>query len=201
MTQRTVLIIAAVTNVIAVVAFGGGLWWGGGPGIAKPLVIVGTVVIAAASLVILFVVLRGARATMHEPAGLPHDHERLAASSAAPGGRGIPRSRTTIRPSVARRACSPGVAHSTVGPNAQIYTDIGRGWAAPIGVRPRSNGLGEDTLCYNDPSGHGSPPPSVCLPNGAPMPSSATPAVPEVADRVGGSSRTRTWDPLTKRPT
>ena len=27
MTQRTVLIIAAVTNVIAVVAFGGGLWW------------------------------------------------------------------------------------------------------------------------------------------------------------------------------
>jgi len=74
MTQRTVLIIAAVTNVIAVVAFGGGLWWEGGPGIAKPLVIVGTVVIAAASLVILFVVLRSARATMHEPAGLPHDH-------------------------------------------------------------------------------------------------------------------------------
>jgi hypothetical protein len=74
MTRWTVLIIAAVTNVIAAVAFVTGVWWGGGPSTAKPLAIAGTVVIAAASLVILFVALRSARAAVHEPAGLPHDH-------------------------------------------------------------------------------------------------------------------------------
>ena len=74
MTRWTVLIIAAVTNVIAVVAFVAGVWWAGGPSTAKPLAIAGTVVIAVASLVILFVVLRGPRATGHEPVGLPHDH-------------------------------------------------------------------------------------------------------------------------------
>jgi len=74
MTIWRVLTVAAVTNVIAVVALVAGLWWGGGPTTAKPLALAGTVVIAAASLVILFVVRRNARLTVHEPVGLPHDH-------------------------------------------------------------------------------------------------------------------------------
>ena len=97
----------------------------------------------------------------------PSRPQRLAASSAAPGGRRIPRSRTTIRPSVARRV----LAWRRGRPERQIYTDSGRGWAAPIGVRPRSNGLGEDTLCYiRSEWPQLGRPPSVCLPNGPQCP-------------------------------
>ena len=128
----------------------------------------------------------------------PSRPQRLAASSAALGGRGIPRSRTTIRPSIARR--EPAWRRGR--PERQVYTDSGRGWAVPIGVRPRSNGLGEHTLRYHTTRVATARPTSErLLTEWAPMPRSATPAVPEVADRVGGSSRTRTWDPLTKRPT